>query len=78
VSAEAFEAGLMEHGGMTPEDVQRYYDDVHAFYLRLPADRFPVLASVVEDITGPDGEERFEFGLDVLIAGLEALSAGAA
>ena len=47
-----------------PEDVQRYYDDVHAFYMRLPADRFPVLASVVDDITGPDGDERFEFGLD--------------
>ncbi len=76
VSAEAFEAGLMEHGGMTPEEVQRYFDDVHVFYLRLPADRFPVLASVAEEMTGPDGEERFEFGLDVLIAGLEAVSAG--
>jgi len=74
VSAEAFETGLMEYGA-DPDDVQRYYEDVHAFYLRLPADRFPVLASVVDDITGPDGEERFEFGLDVLIAGLEALSA---
>jgi AcrR family transcriptional regulator len=76
VAADAFETGLMEHGWMTPEDVQRYYDDVHSFYLRLPADRFPVLASVAEDITGPDGDERFEFGLDVLIAGLVALSAG--
>jgi AcrR family transcriptional regulator len=76
VAADAFETGLMEHGWMTPDDVQRYYDDVHAFYLRLPADRFPVLASVAEDMTGPDGDERFEFGLDVLIAGLEAVSAG--
>src|SRR5262249_46231941 len=76
VSAEAFETGLLEHGGMTAEEVQRYFDDVHAFYLRLPADRFPTLASVVEDITGPDGDERFEFGLDILIAGLEAVSAG--
>ena len=76
VSAEAFETGLMEHGWMTPEEVQRYFDDVHVFYSRLPADRFPVLASVVDDITGPDGDERFEFGLDVLIAGLEAVSAG--
>ena len=65
----------MEYG-RNPEDVQRYYEDVHAFYMRLPADRFPVLASVVDDITGPDGDERFEFGLDVLIAGLEAVSAG--
>jgi AcrR family transcriptional regulator len=76
VSADAFEEGLMEYGGMTPDDVQRYYEDVHAFYVRLPADRFPVLASVAEDMTGPDGDERFEFGLDVLIAGLEAVSAG--
>ncbi len=75
VSADAFEAGLMEHGAMTPEEVERYFDDIHAFYERLPADRFPVLASISPDITGPDGEERFEFGLDVLIAGLEALSA---
>jgi AcrR family transcriptional regulator len=75
VSADAFETGLMEHGGMSPENVQRYFEDVHAFYMRLPADRFPVLASVVDDITGPDGDERFEFGLDVLIAGLEAVSA---
>jgi AcrR family transcriptional regulator len=75
VTAEAFETGLMEYGG-NPEDVQRYYEDVHVFYMQLPADRFPVLASVVDDITGPDGEERFEFGLDVLIAGLEAVSAG--
>ena len=71
VSAEAFEEGLME-------EVQRYYDEVHDFYRRLPADRFPVLASIAADMTGPDGEERFEFGLDVLIAGLESVSAGTA
>src|SRR3984885_8853208 len=75
VSAGGFENGLMEYG-TNPDDVQRYYEAVHAFYMRLPADRFPVLASVVDDITGPDGDERFEFGLDLLIAGLEALSAG--
>ena len=61
---------------MTPEEVQQYYDDVHAFYVRLPPDRFPVLASIADDVTGPDGNERFEFGLDLLIAGLEAVSAG--
>ena len=75
VSAEAFETGLMEYGS-APEDVERYYEDVHAFYMRLPNDRFPMLASLIDDISGPDGDERFEFGLDVLIAGLEALSTG--
>jgi hypothetical protein len=46
-----------------------------AFYAALPADRFPALASIGPDMTGHDDVERFEFGLDVLIAGLEAVSA---
>ena len=33
---------------MTPEEVARYFEDVHAFYQRLPADRYPVLASIAE------------------------------
>jgi hypothetical protein len=75
VSAAAFEDGLMEHGGMSPEYVQRYFAEVHAFYERLPTDRFPVLASIAPEMTSADGDERFEFGLNALIAGLEALSA---
>lgn len=75
VSATAFEDGLMEHGGMSPEEVDRYHADVHVFYEALPAERFPVLASIAAEMTGADGDERFEFGLSVLIAGLEALSA---
>ncbi len=74
VSAQAFEAGLLERGGMTPADVQRYYADVHGFYDALPADRFPVLASVAADMTGHDRAERFRFGLDVILSGLEAVS----
>lgn len=34
-----------------------------------------MLTAIAPDMTGADGEERFEFGLDVLIAGLEAASA---
>jgi AcrR family transcriptional regulator len=75
VSAAAFEEGLMEHSGMSPEEIQSYYAQVHQFYEQLPAQRFPVLAAIAPDLTGPDGDERFRFGLDVLIAGLEALSA---
>ena len=74
VSATAFEDGLMEHSGASAEEIGRYHADVHAFYEGLPAERFPVLASIAPDMTGPDGDERFEFGLSALIAGLEALS----
>ena len=44
------------------------------FYSSLPADRVPVLSSIADDMVGFDGEGRLRFGLDALIAGLEALS----
>jgi Tetracyclin repressor-like, C-terminal domain len=34
-----------------------------------------VLAAIAPEMTGPDGDDRFEFGLNALIAGLEAISA---
>jgi AcrR family transcriptional regulator len=73
VSASAFEAGMLERSGMSMDEIERYYADVHAFYDRLPADRFPALAQVAPAMTGPGEQERFEFGLDLLIAGLESL-----
>ncbi|HXD68183.1 MAG TPA: TetR/AcrR family transcriptional regulator C-terminal domain-containing protein [Solirubrobacteraceae bacterium] len=76
VAASAFEDSLYEHRGLTPEELDRYFEDVHAFYQRLPATRFPVLASIVEPMTGPDGEERFAFGVDAMLSGFEAMSRG--
>jgi hypothetical protein len=74
VSATAFEDGLFRRG-MDEEEMLRYYAGVHAFYAALPANRYPVLASIAPDMTGHDDVERFNFGLDVLISGLEAVSA---
>jgi AcrR family transcriptional regulator len=74
VSATAFEDGLFRRG-MDEEEMLRYYAGVHAFYAALPAERYPVLASIAPDMTGHDDAERFSFGLDVLIAGLEAVNA---
>jgi tetracycline repressor-like protein len=73
VSASAFEAGMLERSGMTTDQIERYYADVHAFYDRLPPDRFPALARVAPAMTGHGEEERFEFGLDLLIAGMETV-----
>jgi AcrR family transcriptional regulator len=76
VSASAFEDSLYEHSGMSPEEIAGYFEEVDAFYRRLPADRFPVLASIAADMTDPDDVERFEFGMTALIAGFEAMSRG--
>jgi len=74
VSATAFEDGLFRRG-LDEEEMLRYYAGIHAFYAALPANRYPVLASIAPDMTGHDDVERFNFGLDVLISGLEAVNA---
>ena len=73
VSASAYEAGLYRKAD--PAEIERYFAGVHAFYASLPPDRYPVLAAIAPEMTGPDGDDRFEFGLNALIAGLEAISA---
>lgn len=74
VAASAFEQSLYERGAMTGEQVEQYFEQVHDFYSALPADRFPVLASIADDMVGSDGDDRLRFGLDALVAGLEAVS----
>lgn len=76
VSASAYELGLYRRAD--PAELERYFTGVHAFYASLPPDRYPVLAAIAPAMTGADGDERFEFGLNVLIAGLEAASAAEA
>jgi AcrR family transcriptional regulator len=72
-SASAYEAGLYRKAD--PGEIERYFAGVHAFYASLPPDRYPVLAAIAPAMSGPDGDDRFEFGLNVIIAGLEAASA---
>jgi AcrR family transcriptional regulator len=73
VCACAFERGLFEHSGMTQAEIEEYFAEIDTFYAALPAERFPVLASLGDEMSAYDGEARFRFGLDVLIAGLEAV-----
>jgi AcrR family transcriptional regulator len=72
VSACAFETGIRANSGLTDAQAATYFAEVHAFYGALPAEQFPVLASIAPEMTGHDADERFAFGIDVLIAGLEA------
>jgi AcrR family transcriptional regulator len=72
VSASAYEAGL--YCKTDPAELQRYWAGIHAFYASIPPGRYPVLTAIAPDMTGADDDERFEFGLDLIIAGLEAVS----
>jgi AcrR family transcriptional regulator len=56
-----------------------YFERIEAYFRAAPADRFPTLADLVTELTGPDEgpDARFEFGLDVLVQGLSAIAAQA-
>jgi AcrR family transcriptional regulator len=72
VSAFALEesSGLRSPSGeeASPEDV---LDTIRGYLRSLPVERFPNLVALAGDITGGDPDERFEFGLELLLDGLE-------
>lgn len=69
----AYEDGLSR--GADPEQFVEFVGELRAFFQSLPADRFPNFVSLAEEVTGGDENTRFEFGLEVLIRGLQAVSA---
>ena len=72
VSAFALEesSGLRSPSGeeASPEDV---LDMIRGYLASLPVERFPNLVALAGDITGGDPDERFEFGLELILDGLE-------
>jgi len=50
---------------------------VYEHFRSLPEDRFPVLRSMAGVLTSGSGDDRFEFGLTLLVEGLKAVSAKA-
>jgi AcrR family transcriptional regulator len=71
VGAFAYEMSLrvppLGEPGVTPEQLADYFRS-------LPPDQFPNLVALADDLTAPDAEERFEFALELLVRGLEAMA----
>jgi AcrR family transcriptional regulator len=44
------------------------------YFRTLPPDEFPTLVGLADDLTAGDADERFEFGLELLVRGLEAMA----
>jgi AcrR family transcriptional regulator len=78
VGAYAFEEslGLASPTGedLPPEQVLAMLED---YWASLPKDRFPHTLALVDRLFEGGPDERFEFGLDVLVRGLESLGAEA-
>ncbi|HEY3557798.1 MAG TPA: TetR/AcrR family transcriptional regulator [Kribbella sp.] len=75
VTAVAFEETVQGAAEWSPEDVERFVGELRTFFTSLPADRFPLTVALAGALTsGADGDERFEFGIAVITAGLAALA----
>jgi hypothetical protein len=49
-------------------------EQLTSFFEALPPDRFPFLTSMATVMTTGSGDDRFEFGIDVLVSGLATVS----
>jgi len=49
---------------------EEFIGEVRAYLASLPAERFPNLTALASEITEAGPDERFEFGLDILLGGL--------
>ncbi len=63
--------------GMSPpsgeeSSVADFIGELRAYFASLPADRFPNITELAGELTSGGSDVRFEFGLDILVAGLAA------
>lgn len=72
--ALALETSTWAAAALDPTAVERRVRQVHDYFAALPPDTFPHIAALAGPLTEGGSEERFEFGLEVLVAGLERIS----
>jgi AcrR family transcriptional regulator len=76
--SSAYEASQRHGPGARPEPddeaklSEQYLDGIRGYFASLPPERYPLLLSMIGPMTRSVGDERFEFGLDVLLSGLIA------
>jgi len=76
VTAVAFEDSVGHHGlDLSGPAVDAFVAELRGYFQSLPVDRFPNVVNHAVALTTGDGEVRFEFGLQVLVAGIAAVSA---
>jgi TetR/AcrR family tetracycline transcriptional repressor len=73
IGAFAYEecVGMRTPSGAGPAD---FIAEMRAYLASLPADAFPNLSGLADEITRAGSDERFDFAIDVLLAGFVAVS----
>ncbi|WP_037570028.1 TetR/AcrR family transcriptional regulator C-terminal domain-containing protein [Phaeacidiphilus oryzae] len=57
------------------ETNEEYRERVRDYYASLPAERYPILRTMADPMVRNVGDERFQFGLDVILGGLASRAA---
>lgn len=80
IASDAYQSALFlahrEPGQSIQEYAVKFLGDIREFYASLPADRFPHTSGNAEILTTGGGDERFAWGLGLLLDGLAAQLAG--
>jgi AcrR family transcriptional regulator len=73
VTATAFEESVQGAAEWTPDDVETFVTELRTYFQNLPADRFPFTVALAGPLTaGASADDRFEFGLQIIVSGLAA------
>ncbi|MEV4170870.1 TetR/AcrR family transcriptional regulator [Nonomuraea sp. NPDC049709] len=78
IVGDAYEGSLhyarMRAAGL--QSKQEYFEafvgQIAGYYRALPSDRFPHVSKYVDDLIAGDGEDRFRYGLELLLDGIQA------
>jgi AcrR family transcriptional regulator len=75
VTAIAYEESLYASRGWTAQDMMRFVGELREYFASLPRDRFPNIVALADALTaGGENDERFEFGLEVIVRGLASMA----
>lgn len=72
--ATAYEESIYAAEPNTPEQFDEFIASMRDYFAALPVERFPNTVALAGPLTSGDQDERFEFGLEVLVRGLAAMS----
>ncbi|GLZ41853.1 TetR/AcrR family transcriptional regulator [Actinokineospora sp. NBRC 105648] len=72
VSASAIEDAISRQLERSGRDPAEYYNQVAEYFKNLPAEHFPTTALLSRELATGGRDERFAFGLDLIVGGLAA------
>jgi AcrR family transcriptional regulator len=78
VTAVAYEESVYLERGGSEISRDELVDQLRTYFRSLPQQTFPHLVASAVELTSGSGDERFEFGIRVILAGIAAVSADTA